>query len=890
MTKRYYISTLFLLLSWFFYVPVVTAQQHASNSQSNPEDTLEPPVLTDYVQAEYPENALKKGVEANVLAQISIDENGIVTGVAVVESAGKSFDDAAVDAMYQFLFTPAKKNKKPIASKVLYKYTFFLKPAKVEETKDEKILQASLNGRVVDMNEKPIKNASIILTPLNKKTLQLNNNAQSDNKIETAQNTDSKGLFKFKDISALMWQVDIVAAGYKPLSLDETLKPGEIREVIYRLESETSSYETVIRDRKPPREVTRREITRREITRIPGTGGDALRSVQNLPGMARAPGFSGALLIRGSSPEDSKYFFDQMPIPMLYHFGGMTSVINSDLLDSIDYFPGNYSVKYGNATGGIIDVYPKTPATDRFHGYVDADIWDISAMAEFPAGKNWSFAASARRSYIDAIIGAVMPENGGFQFTIAPRYYDYQFVADYHPDGKDHLKLFVFGSDDKAVLLFGDQVLSNPNFSGGVNFRTLFHQVQLKWDHKFKKGVSNQLNIGTAFWSADNSLGDNFKMNTQAVPLFLRDEMEWKTGDHFILRTGVDLQVYWSNWSVVSAMSMPREGEHMDPVSNGEPLTSDGDGWFFWPAVYSEFEFIPVKTLRIIPGIRLGWYDQINRFGVDPRLVIRYRIFKHTTLKIGVGLFNQAPNTATADKQFGNPDLGLTKAMHYSLGVEQEVTKSINLSLEGFYKQIWNLVVSGAGSTTSMVKQSPDKSSDAPAYTNEGTGSVYGFELLLKRMPTERFFGWISYTFMKSTRIDHPGESRRPFDYDQTHILTIVASAVLGRGWEAGIRYRLVSGNPYTPINGSVYDSNSDTYWPIWGLNNSDRLPPFHQLDVRIDKIWKFKYLKYSVYLDIQNIYNQKNMEGHQYNYDYSSRVDFYSLPIIPSIGMKLEY
>ncbi|MBW2278363.1 MAG: hypothetical protein JRF63_12790, partial [Deltaproteobacteria bacterium] len=166
----------------------------------------------------------------------------------------------------------------------------------------------------------------------------------------------------------------------------------------------------------------------------------------------------------------------------------------------------------------------------------------------------------------------------------------------------------------------------------------------------------------------------------------------------------------------------------------------------------------------------------------------------------------------------------------------------------------------------------------------------YGLEFLLKHQPTDRFFGWLSYTLMKSERVDHPGEAKRLFDYDQTHILTLVASAVLGRGWEAGVRFRLVSGNPDTPILGSIYDADSDIYWPVYGRTNSDRLPMFHQLDVRIDKNWEWKYLKFAVYIDVQNVYNQKNVEGFQYSYDYSKRVYFTGLPILPSLGLILEY
>jgi TonB family protein len=868
-------------------------QKNENLSEKKAESALLPPELLKYVEAEYPEKAFKEGIEGEVLTRITIDATGKVTDVKIEKPAGHGFDEAAAAAIYKFIFTPAKKNGVPVISSVIYRYTFFItektaakKPEKNsvadKKTKNLKELPARLKGAVKDTDEKNVSQAKLLLSRLDEQILSDND----DKEKELVVTSDNDGKFTFTDIKPGSYRVDIVAAGYKPFTVEENLKPGETKELIYRLESETAPYETVVRGRKPPREVTRREITRREITRIPGTGGDALRSIQNLPGMARAPGFSGQLIVRGSSSSDSQYFFDHLPIPMLYHFGGFTSVINSDLLDKIDFYPGNYSVRYGNATGGIVDVYPKSPATDRFHAYVDADLWDISLLAETPIGDKWSIAVAGRRSYIDAILNGVMPDDGGFSFTVAPRYYDYQVVADYHPHKKDNLRLFVFGSDDKMILLFGDAVAGNPNFTGGMNFRTWFHQAQVKWNHKFNKKLSNELNFGLGIWGGDNSLGGQFKFKNDIVPIFFKDELELKATDQFIFRTGLDVQVYWSRWQVISPMKLPLEGETVDPIDGSEHFSTKGEGWFTWPALYTEFEFLPIKRLRIIPGLRLGWFDQINRLGFDPRVAVRYELADNTTLKGGVGLFNQAPQTATADKDFGNPNLKLIKAMHYSIGAEQQLAKNVELSVEGFYKQLLDLVVSTPSADSSA---SPSQSADS-SYNNDGKGKVYGIEILLKHQPTDRFFGWIAYTFMQSTRIDHPGYQPRPFDYDQTHILTIVASAVLGRGWEAGIRFRLVTGNPVTPVKDTTYNADSDMYMPVYGTVNSKRMPTFHQLDVRIDKNWHFKYLKFAVYLDIQNIYNQKNAEGYQYNYDYSDKVYINGIPIFPSIGIKLEY
>ena len=228
--------------------------------------------------------------------------------------------------------------------------------------------------------------------------------------------------------------------------------------------------------------------------------------------------------------------------------------------------------------------------------------------------------------------------------------------------------------------------------------------------------------------------------------------------------------------------------------------------------------------------------------------------------------------------------MDLIGAVHYSVGVEQNITKNIKIGLEGFYKDIFDLVVASNEDVERDGELVPER------YNNDGKGSVYGLELMIKHQPTDRFLGWVAYTLMKSKRIDHPGWDERRFDYDQTHILTVVASVVLGRGWEAGLRFRLVTGNPNTPVIGTVYDADSEIYWPMYGETNSTRLPMFHQLDVRVDKNWQFKHVKFGVYIDVQNVYNHKNVEGYAYSYDYSEKVYFQGLPILPSLGLKIEY
>ena len=130
----------------------------------------------------------------------------------------------------------------------------------------------------------------------------------------------------------------------------------------------------------PPREVTRRTIGKEELTRIPGTRGDALRTVELMPGVARPPLGAGLLIVRGSAPDDTQAMFEGLPVQLLYHFGGLTSFINSRMIDSIDFYPGNFSVRYGRRRGGIIEVGAAEIPRDEFHGVADVNLIDASLL------------------------------------------------------------------------------------------------------------------------------------------------------------------------------------------------------------------------------------------------------------------------------------------------------------------------------------------------------------------------------------------------------------------------------------------------------------------------------------------------------------------------------
>jgi hypothetical protein len=141
---------------------------------------------------------------------------------------------------------------------------------------------------------------------------------------------------------------------------------------------------------------------------------------------------------------------------------------------------------------------------------------------------------------------------------------------------------------------------------------------------------------------------------------------------------------------------------------------------------------------------------------------------------------------------------------------------------------------------------------------------------------------------MRSLVQQAPGEDYRPFNFDQPHILTMIAVYKLPRGWQIGGRFRLVSGNPTTVYSDGLYDNEQGDYLPVGG--KASRLPTFHQLDLRVDKMFVYKRVMLNVYLDIINVYNRQNGEAIVYSHNFKDRSIQAGLPIIPSLGVRLEF
>lgn len=846
----------------------------------------------NYAPPEYPPEAEQEKLEATVTLQLDIDRTGKVTNVAVVEPAGHGFDEAAVTAAKKLEFEPARRaDGTPFAARILYRYSFTLKakePAPGESGVQPGGVQApaeteNFGGLVLAAEgDAPITGAVVTLR-----------GAPGNPSVTTGES----GAFVFQNLPPGTYEVLVAVPGYQPLTVSEDIAAGEKTEVKYRLVAEGGALDVTVRGTRPPREVTKRTLLKREIDRIPGTNGDALRSIQSLPGVARPPGLAGLLLVRGSAPQDTQTFIDGTPVPLIYHFGGLSSVVPTELLEKIDFYPGNFSTQYGRVMGGIVDAGLRAPKDDgKYHGLVQLDLIDARVLAEGPIPylKKWHFTVAGRRSHIDSWLGPVL-EAAGAGVTQAPVYYDYQALIETKPTPTSRFRIGFFGSDDALELLIKEPQPNEPALSGNIGLSTQFQRLQARYENDFSDNDSVRAVMALGHDALGFGLGSFFFI-LDLKSITGRVEYTRKLSPGIRLNTGVDM--FWAYYDVnVRAPAPPVPGQPPNqPFSTRAVREIHNSGTGYIPAAYAELEFTPTERARLVPGVRLDYANFTGRLDVSPRVNGRFDIrpgYPRTTAKAGFGIFHQPPQFQEAVPPNGTPGLFSNRAIQYAFGMEQEFTRNIELSVEGFYKQL-----------DTLVRARPVGISSTIEYANIGVGYVVGAEFLLKYKPDERFFGWLAYTLSRSVRKDRPEEDDKLVNFDQPHILTVLGSYQLGHGWEIGARFRLISGNLVTPnvCNVNLEDCNPDrtnalfhaasgAYTPIpFGAAASERLPMFHSLDMRVDKRWRFKSWQLSAYLDVQNIYNNANTEGLSYSYNYTARQYVSGLTLLPSIGLRGDF
>lgn len=688
--------------------------------------------------------------------------------------------------------------------------------------------------------------------------------------------SDETGAFRLDALPPGEYVVSVAAVNFRPLQPAAVrIEPGREFELTLYLEPEPIALlEIVVETERKPADPARQTLNKREIERIPGTAGDLITAVQNLPGVIGASAVGGDFLARGSGPLDNTVLLDDVPVFLTFHAGGFISTISTDLIRSVDFFAGGFGARYGNAMGAVLDITSREPETDRVRGRANLSPVLIEGRIEGPAGADRGFFVAARRGLLEFL---PLPTDEGT--TVVPVFNDYQAKFTYAPPGRHALSLLVFGSHDAFRFETDDPDPRDPILSS-LDLDLDFHDQAVTLRSDLGGGRRTTVTLLNSYTTQRFTVGPDLFSDFTSDQVRLRSHFvaEHPAGRPHTLAAGLEVGQAWYTIDTRFAR-LCHEGEPDCNLTDAPRVEADFSDTAWGADGYLQDTLHLTPRFDLTLGGRLDYFDPTRDFTLSPRLAALWKIDARQRLKAAFGRYYQWPDRlGEFIEGWGNPAIDSSLATHYVAGYERAITPAVDFDLQIYHKTLERLIVSAAD---------PDK-----RYENAGVGVATGAELLLRRRLTDRFFGWLAYGYSVTRRRNHPGEDWRRSDYDRPHAVTAIASYQWTPRWNVGGRWRFTSGAPYTPIVDTVCSATDPTDCrAVYDDEiNSRRLPPSHRLDLRVERKTVYDTWVLTAYLEIWNVYNRRNPVGLDYSDDFRER-DFATEPgMIPFFGVTAEF
>jgi hypothetical protein len=635
-----------------------------------------------------------------------------------------------------------------------------------------------------------------------------------------------------------------------------------------------------VRGRPEQLAATRMSFRGAETANVPGTAGDATRVVASQPGVTRTPFGAGYFAVRGTSFENTGLLVEGFPVPVLYHFAAGPSVLPTRLVSSLEFYPGGYPAQFGRYTGGLVAVDIAAPEVDRRTVDAEVSIFGAGAAVSAPlAGRRGGVSIGVRRSYYDLLLPIVFP-------SVTLNFGDAQAVVDLRIADRTRAQVILMGSTD--VYDRSDQRraagASTLNRDGiQVHFFRLISKLEHRYGNGFSLSLATMVGADDIrFSSADTGRPDT-DVRYGGATVGERLSMRVPLGPLWTLSMGVDSLATLFRSSVTFPEIL---GASITPTPQSNRYatyaSAEVDQWDVTPWAEIAGRAGPVdaslggRASYLHSGGKTYWL-------FDPRAVARVSLDARTTMVLATGLFNQPAPFFALVPLLGNGALGPQTSWQSSVGVEARLDEGYDVRSTFFANRLWNL----PRPTNELVEEIPGQVRRVLLADN-GEGFASGVELYIRRRLQRGVFGWLSATWSRAERWI-PGATARPFAVDQGFVFNAAASWEINARWRLGARFSLSTGTPTNRVTDATFDTDASVFRPTYQAEG-ERLPVFHQLDLRMDYRFRSLGADMNFYVDVLNAYFARGTEGWNFQYDYRARQPLQGLPLLPVVGLKAQW
>lgn len=697
--------------------------------------------------------------------------------------------------------------------------------------------------------------------------------------FESATVTDSNGNYKLT-LPVGTYNLTATSVGYQPLAkynivlttgnaqmvnLEMLPAASRLDEVVIKFDKNKTA---IAADMITPLSV--QQLTSEEIKSSPGGNFDVSKVVQTLPGVgvSNGTGERNDIIVRGGAPNENVYYLDGIEIPVLNHFqtqgssGGAQGLLNVSFIKSLKLTSSAFDAKYDNALASTFVITQRDGNPERLSGNVRVSATESVLTLEGPLSKKTTFLVSARKSYLGLLFKLI-------DLPIRPNFYDFQYKVTHEFNKKLTLTAIGLGGIDdfhfaptKEATPENIYVLRSSPYINQWNYTVGFNLNQ-----KIKNGYINYILSRNMFTNNIDKFEDQKQVDSLRTLFVKSNEIENKFR--------FDINQFVNGWKWSAGISLQYVGYNGNIFTKVNPTQSFefNSSLNFWK--YGSFAEVAKNVfnekLLVSAGVRIdgnsftdNGKNPLNT--TSPRISFAYHLNRRFDITASVGTYYKIPTyTALGYKNFNgdfvNKNMDYIQSTHYVAGLQFLPKRSLRFTLEGFYKEYNDYPVSQSTGISLANLGNEYGSIGSEQLLSIGRGKTYGFEFFAQQKLINHIFYVVSYSFIRSKFSGVDGKLIAS-SWDSKHLFSTTIGYKLPKQIDLGLKYRFAGGTPYTPFDLPLSQQNyviKGTGELDYSQLNTERLPNYSQLDLRVDKRINFKKTSLNFYLDLQNVLMQKD-------------------------------
>lgn len=686
------------------------------------------------------------------------------------------------------------------------------------------------------------------------------------------------------------------------------------------------------------------EIPISQIKNIPTLFGetDVIKALQLLPGVQAGTEGSAGMYVRGGGPDENLLLLDGIPVYNVNHMFGFFSVFNTDAIKNVTLYKGNFPARFGGRLSSVVDIRMNDGNDKEYHGNVSIGLISSKFNLEGPIIKEkTTFNVSLRRTYADILaqplIKIATADDESIDKASAGYYfYDLNAKVSHKISDNDRLYLSFYSGDDVIYAKFKDKYTEQNNYTSTNETRMDWYWgnliTALRWNHILNSKLFMNTTGSYTRYRFDMGIGAFSESIYKTPPSTNSESMElgYKSGiEDFSVKADFDYTPtpehdikFGANYiyhTFRPGVTVAKYNVSQEDSYNLDTTIGDKNIYSHETMLYIEDNISLGSFIKANVGLHYSTFTVQKQFyhSLQPRLSMRFLINDNLSAKAGYAAMSQYIHLLSNNSISLPTDLWVPvtkritpmRSHQVSAGLFYNLKDIIDLSLEGYYKTMDNLIEykDGAtfmGSTTGWEEK-----------VSMGRGWAYGLEFLAQKS-YGKTSGWLGYSWSKSERIfDRPGQELNnglafPAKYDRRHDLSLTMTHQFSKKIDLSGTWVYSSGNCGTlalqNYEGQEIPQNNNwsyyTYIPHISHRNNFRFNSYHRMDIGVNFHKQKKHGMRTWNISIYNAYNQLNpfivypeysgtFDPVTQQYTETKKLVQISLfPIIPSISYSYKF